>query len=384
LRSDPHFPSVAASLACGRLSIDLGALVDNWRKLASLSAPARPGAVVKADAYGLGLTPVVEALYAAGCRDFFVAQPQEGVDVRLSAPDARIYVITGAFKGAEGAFVEYRLIPLISSPGQLSAWVSAARQAGAVQPFGLHVDTGMNRSGLTLAEALGASNDLNALKSAGLSLLMSHFACADAPDHPMITRQLESFQMVRTAFSGIESSLANSAGILTGLARSTDLTRPGIALYGGEAVNGMSNPMKPVVTAEARIIQIRQAKKGETVSYGATVTLERDTKIAVAAMGYADGFHRAGGAGVAMRQTGTQAGAGAIAGHKVPILGRVTMDFTMFDVTDIPESILQANEWIELFGNTIALDDAARAAGTIGYELLTSLGQRYHRAYVSG
>jgi alanine racemase len=363
------------------LTIDLAALVDNWRKLATLSAPARPGAVVKADAYGLGAAPVVDALYAVGCRDFFVAQPQEGLDVRRSAPDARIYVITGAFKGSEGAFAEHRLIPLVSSAEQLTAWVTAARQAGVSRPFGLHVDTGMNRSGLALSKALAA--DVGALTAAGLCLVMSHFTCADAPDHPMNARQTKSFQKVREAFSGIESSLANSAGILTGLAKSTDLARPGIALYGGEAVNGMPNPMQPVVTAEARIIQIRHANKGETVSYGATVTLERDTKIAVAAVGYADGFHRAGGSGVVLRQTGVSAGAGALGGHKVPILGRVTMDFTMFDVTDVPDSVLQAKEWIELFGPTITLDDVARAAGTIGYELLTSLGHRYHRAYVS-
>jgi alanine racemase len=381
LGSDLHFPSIAPALACGRLTVDLAALVDNWRKLAAVSAPARPGAVVKADAYGLGVAPVVAALYAAGCRDFFVAQPQEGVDVRYSAADARIYVITGAFKGSEGAFAEHRLIPLVSSAEQLTAWVTAAQQAAVVRPFGLHIDTGMNRSGLTIAEALAA--DAGALRSAGLCLAMSHFACADSTGHSMNVQQLESFQTVRTAFSEIESSLANSAGILTGLAKNTDLTRPGIALYGGEAVNGMPNPMKPVVTAEARIIQIRAAKKGETVSYGATVTLERDTKIAVAAAGYADGFHRAGGSGVALRQTGITAGAGAVGGHKVPILGRVTMDFTMFDVTDMPDGVLQANAWIELFGPTVALDDAARAAGTIGYELLTSLGARHSRHYLA-
>ncbi len=381
--SDRQFTGVASALACGRLTVDLGALVENWRTLAALSAPARPGAVVKADAYGLGMPPVVEALYAAGCRDFFVAQPQEGIEVRAAAPDARIYVITGAFKGAESAFAEHRLIPLISSPSQLSAWIAMARQAGAARPFGLHVDTGMNRSGLTLDEALAASANVDALKSAGLGLIMSHFACADAPDHPMNAAQTESFQSVRAAFSGVESSLANSAGILTGLAKNTNLTRPGIAIYGGEAVNGIANPMRPVVTAEARIIQIRTAKKGETVSYGATVTLARDTKIAVAAVGYADGFHRAGGSGVALRLTGIPAGAGAIGGHKVPILGRVTMDFTMFDVTDVPDSVLQGSEWVELFGPNIPLDDAARSAGTIGYELLTSLGHRYHRAYVS-
>jgi alanine racemase len=380
LGSSTQLTGVAPDLACGRLTIDLSALVENWRALTAMSAPARPGAVVKADAYGLGVQPVVTALYKAGCRDFFVAQPQEGIEVRALLPDARIYVITGNLKGSERAFAWDRLIPLISSSEQLADWLSWVKLAP--QPFGLHVDTGMNRSGLTLSGAL--ATDTGALKAAGLCLVMSHFACADEPDHPMNARQLESFQQVRNAFSGVESSLANSAAIITGLAKGTNLTRPGIAIYGGEAVNGIANPMKPVVAAEARIIQIRKAKKGETVSYGATVTLERDTTIAVAALGYADGFHRAGGSGVALRQTGLSAGVGAIAGQKVPILGRVTMDFTMFDVTDIPDQVLDKTEWIELFGQTIKLDDAARAAGTIGYELLTSLGRRYNRTYVSG
>jgi alanine racemase len=383
LGSNPHFTGVEPDLACGRLTIDLSVLAENWRALAAISAPARPGAVVKADAYGLGVRPVVTALHEAGCRDFFVAQPQEGVEVRSSAPDARIYVITGAFSGSEAVFAEHQLIPLISSPGQLSGWLAGTSRAGASRPFGLHVDTGMNRSGLTLADALAASREASTLKAAGLDLVMSHLACADEPGHPMNAQQIESFQQARSAFSGIESSLANSACIITGLAKGTDLTRPGIAIYGGEAVNGIANPMKPVVTAEARIIQIRTAKKGETVSYGATMALTRDTKIAVATVGYADGFHRAGGSGVALRQTGIASGAGAIGGRRVPILGRVTMDFTMFDVTDIPDQTLDKSDWIELFGPTIALDDAARAAGTIGYELLTSLGHRYHRAYVS-
>jgi alanine racemase len=381
LDSTPHFASVSPDLACGRLTIDLSALAYNWRALAAMSAPARPGAVVKAGAYGLGIHPVATTLYKAGCRDFFVAQPQEGVEVRAILPDAKIYVITGLLKGSEREFAWHRLIPLVSSKEQLSAWIDTVSRTAA-QPFGLHVDTGMNRSGLTQAEALAA--DTSALKTAGLSLIMSHFACADDPSHSMNSEQLESFQKVRTVFSGIESSLANSAAIITGLAKGTGLTRPGIAMYGGEAVNGMANPMKPVVTAEARIIQIRHAKKGETVSYGATVTLERDTKIAVAAVGYADGYHRGGGAGVALRQTGSPLGFGGVGFHRLPILGRVTMDFTMFDVTDVPDYTLGNVQWIELFGHTIALDEAARAAGTIGYELLTSLGRRYHRTYVSG
>ena len=280
---------------------------------------------------------------------------------------------------AEAAFVEHRLIPLVSSAEQLADWSQLVRKTGRPQPYGLHVDTGMNRSGLTLAETGLAATQVQVLKAAGLQTVMSHFVCADEPTHAMNTRQAESFQSVRAAFSGIESTLANSAAILTGRTLSTDLTRPGIAIYGGEAVNDMANPMQTVVTAEARIIQIRHAKAGETVSYGAMQTLERDTKIAVASVGYADGFHRSGGHGVAMRETAQPKGCGFVAGNRVPILGRITMDFTMFDVTDVPDALLDQSGWIELFGKNISVDDAARAGGTIGYELLTALGRRYNR-----
>ena len=377
-----HSPS-GTDLACGRLTIDRAALVANWYKLDVLSRPGRASAVVKADAYGLGIEIVVPALAAAGCGDFFVAQPEEGIVVRTLAPDARIFVISGAFTGSEKALAAHRLIPLISSAEQLASWSQLVRQTGAPQPFGLHVDTGMNRSGLTLAEMKLAAMQVPVLRAAGLQVIMSHFACADEPNHEMNAQQAESFQNVRNAFSGIESTLANSAAILGNALHGTGLTRPGIAIYGGEALNDVPNPMRPVVTAEARIIQIRHAKTGETVSYGATETLKRDTKIAVASVGYADGWHRSGGNGVALRQTGNPKGCGFLEGHRVPILGRITMDFTMFDVTDVPDALLDQAQWIELFGQNISIDDAARAAGTIGYELLTSLGRRYQRLVVN-
>ncbi len=371
------------AIAGARLTIDVVALLPIGRKLNALSAPGRAGAVVKANAYGLCIDVVVPALFDAGCDTFFVAQTHEGIDVRALAPEARIFVIYGAPKGTESALLNYNLIPLICTAEQLERWGQLIRSLGRPLPYGLHIDTGMNRTGLTMAEAMLVGTHVDVLKASGLCHIMTHPACADDVGHPMNLQQAHEFQNIRAIFSDIESSFANSAAILTGKAYGTDISRPGIAIYGGDAVNDVANPMKSVVTAEARIVQIRSAKAKDTVSYGATQVLTRDTKIAVCAVGYADGYHRSSGNGVPMRATDRATGFGFIAGHKVPILGRVTMDFTMFDVTEVPDAILEENEWVELFGKNITIDDAARAAGTIGYEILTSLGSRYHRVVSS-
>jgi alanine racemase len=370
---------IDAALAGGRLTIELGALVRNWKKLTALAPSAETGAVVKADAYGLGAEPVVKALAKAGCRTFFVAYAHEGAAVRRAAPEARIFVLTGAEAREYRAYVTSALIPMLSSVEQVRLWLAE----GPNLPFGINVDTGMNRLGLHAGEAAILGADGVVLQAAGLCHIMSHLACADDPAHPMNQRQLKVFQRLAGIHSDVESSLANSAGILLGSAFHFKLTRPGIALYGGEAVNGIENPMEPVAQLEMRVMQVRTAMAGETVSYGATMTLKRNTRIAVCGTGYADGFHRASGAGVAVRESGRPAGFGFIAGKKVPILGRVTMDLTMFDVTDSPEGTVKAGDFVELFGQSIALDDAARSAGTIGYEMLTSLGRRYHRSVMA-
>jgi alanine racemase len=371
-------PGIDAELAGGRLTVDFGALVRNWRKLAALAPSAETGAVVKADAYGLGVEPVAGALAKAGCKTFFGAYAHEGAAVRRAAPEARIFVLTGAEPHEYGACVKSALTPMLSSVEQVRLWLAE----GPNLPFGINVDTGMNRLGLHPGEAAIIGADSLVLQGAGLCHIMSHLACADDPTHPMNRRQLQVFQRLAEIHSDVESSLANSAGIFLGKDFHFDLTRPGIALYGGEAVNGAPNPMEPVARLETRVMQVRTAMAGETVSYGATVTLNRKTRIAVCGTGYADGFHRSSGAGVALRKTGRPAGFGFIAGKKVPILGRVTMDLTMFDVTGLPDGAVKAGDFVELFGKNIAFDDAAGAAGTIGYEMLTSLGRRYHRQYL--
>ncbi len=286
--------------------------------------------------------------------------------------------------GNEALFFDNDLVPIVNSEEQLAVYMSAISERGD-HPCVLHVDTGMNRLGLSVDEALALANDPARPASFSPVLVMSHLAAADSPDHPLNARQLAAFRAVSAAYEGIPASLANSAGIHLGPDYHFDLTRPGIATYGGECVNDVANPMRPVVTAEARIVQVRQAKAGETASYGATAVLARDTVIAIASVGYADGYLRAQSAtGVPLRQTGIGGGVGFLHGQRVPVLGRVTMDLTLFDVTDLPAGSVRAGDYIELFGSNIRVDDAARAAGTIGYEMLTSLGLRYERRYIEG
>ncbi|NTF61018.1 alanine racemase [Rhizobium rhizogenes] len=366
-----------------RLTVDLDALVENWRDMAHRSGRARTSAVVKADAYGLGIEDVGEALYLAGARDFFVATADEGATLRLYAPDARIFVLSGIWPGMERVFFENDLVPVIASEEQLTFWMSVLSDYGDY-PCALQVDTGFNRLGLPMEDALALADDVSRPASFAPVLVMSHLACGDDPANPMNRQQLEAFRKVSAAFEGIEASLANSAGIFLGPEYHFDLTRPGIATYGGEAVPGIANPMRPVATAEARIIQTRFVKAGETVGYGRAMQLTRDSRLAIVSAGYADGYMRGqSSGGVPLRQTDLPGGHGFIAGHRVPVAGRITMDLTIFDITDLPDNLVRAGDYVELFGSNILVDDAARAAGTIGYELLTSLGLRHERRYVS-
>ena len=362
------------------LDIDLGALAANWRAMAARSGPASASAVVKANGYGLGIDPVVRTLSEAGCRDFFTATIDEAITARRLAPHARILVLNGIYPGTEQSFRRHRLTPILCSMEQVQLWDEACKRDGRL-PYALHVDTGMNRLGVTTPEALALAEREADNRP---SLIMSHLACADDPDRGDNARQLKSFQTVRGAFQGIESSLSNSAGIFLGGAYLCDLTRPGIALYGGEAVNRAENPMQVVATAKARILQIRRAPAGSTVSYGGTARVTRDTKIAVCAVGYADGYLRSlSGSGVPLRDTDAQAPVASLHGQAIPVLGRVTMDLTMFDVTDVVGQEVRCGDFVELFGKSHRLDDLARSAGTIGYEILTSLGSRYARHYQS-
>jgi len=376
--------TLSPNLAGGRLTVDLDALVANWRALDRRSKPGRAAAVVKANAYGLGIDAVSGALAGAGCQSFFVATADEAVSLKRLAPDADVYVMNGIHAGSVAAIAAGDIIPCLSSLDQIDMWADHCRQHGTRRVAALAVDTGMNRLGLTADEArkFALTNRLEHIVP--IIHVMSHFACADRPDHPLNREQLVRFQSVMAEFENIDSSLSNSAAVISAGAYGASMTRPGIAIYGGEALEGAANPMKPVVTLEGRIIQIRDGKPGETVSYGAAHSITRNVRIAIVSTGYADGYPRSGsGAGVPLRNAEPVSLYGMIGGHRVPQIGRVTMDLTMFDVTDVPAHVLE-DGWIELIGPNVPLDEVARACGTIGYEVLTGLGKRFARHYRGG
>ena len=361
--------------AGGLLTIDLAAIAANWKMLASTTVPVECAAVVKGDGYGCGLEPVTRALARAGCRTFFVADVAEGRRVRALAPDAVIYVLNGLMPSSAQAFAADDLRPVINSTTELAEWDAFVAIHNWRGGAALHIDTGMNRLGLTIDEAVAIAPRLQS-ESHGFTLLMSHLACADVPDHPMNDQQIRQFREIRILYRGLASSLANSSAIFLGGTVYCDLVRPGVALYGVNPTPGRKNPMRPVVELKGRIIQVRTIGKGETVGYGATFTAGRQSRIAVVAVGYADGFLRSASA-----SRGKSAAEVVVAGRRCPVAGRVSMDLFAVDVTSLPEGTVRRGDLATLIGDGMSIDDLAAAMGTIGYELLTNLGRRYHRVY---
>lgn len=360
----------------GLLTIDLGAAAGNWRELKQRASPSRCAAVVKANAYGLGLEPVAMALANAGCDTFFVALLDEARRLRAALPTAAIYVLDGLMPGMAPEFRKLRVEPVLSSWPEIDEWDAFARDSGEPLPAAIHIDTGMARLGLTDQEAsiLAERRRLLEFKP---SLVMSHLACADEPAHPLNARQIARFREMIAMFPGIPASLANSAGLLAHAHSHFDLVRPGIAIYGGRAVMTEENPMRPVVRLDLRILQVRSAADGATVGYGATQSVKRGSRLAICAAGYADGIFRAVGS------TDQRSGAEAIvAGRRCPFVGRVSMDLIAIDVSEVPETEVGRGDFATLIGDGITVDDFAAHAGTIGYEALTSLGRRYTRVYV--
>ena len=364
-----------ADSAGGVLTIDLAAIEANWKKLAGMTVPVECAVVVKGDAYGCGLEPVTTKLHKAGCRTFFVADLAEARRVRALLRDATIYVLNGVLPNTGPALMDAHLRPVINSPTELAEWdafVAANRWGGGAA---LHIDTGMNRLGLTVEEGVAIASRAKS-ETHGFTLLMSHFACADTPDHPMNDRQIRLFRELRILYRGIPSSLANSSGIFLGGSVHCDLVRTGAALFGVNPTPGHKNPMRPVIEVKGRIIQVRHLKKGDSVGYGAAFTTTRPTRLAIVAVGYADGYARAASAA-----KGKPAAEVIIAGKPCPLAGRVSMDVIAVDVTDLPEGSARRGDLATLIGGELGVDELGAAAGTIGYEVLTSLGRRYHRVY---
>jgi alanine racemase len=363
--------------ANGVLTIDLDAIIANWRKLESRGVPAECAAVVKANAYGCGIEPVVRALAGAGCKTFFVATLDEARRARASAPAATIYVLDGFFAGSGPVFADLNARPVIGDLSELAEWDAFCKVNGFHGGAAIHIDTGMNRLGISIAEAEALSARA-AQPDHGITLVMSHLACAEELHNPLNARQVAAFREVARLFTGVPASLANSSGIFLSPQFLFDLVRPGAALYGVNPTPEADNPMQQVVDVKARVVQVRNVERGDTVGYGATWTARRPTRLAIVAAGYADGYFRAAG-GV----DGVRSADATVAGRRCPIAGRISMDLTAIDITDLP-SPMRRGQMVTLVGDGITVDELARHFGTIGYEVLTSLGERYQRVYRGG
>ncbi len=370
-------PLLSANANAGAvLTIDLDALRSNYRALCSLAGGIECSAVVKADAYGLGIERVVPALWQAGCRTFFVALLDEAVRVLAVVPHARVYVLNGLFVDNAVHFLESGASPVLSSLEEIREWQTTCRSSGKRCPSALHVDTGINRMGISEAEfAVWADNQRQGT-DISVTLVMSHLACAEERNHPMNEIQLEKFGEVQRRMIDTPASLANSAGSLLDPRYHFDMLRPGIALYGGNSLLPCSIHLKPVVHLAGRIMQVRDVPSGGGVGYGATWVARRDSRIAVVGAGYADGYFRAA--------TGNRSGPAAycsIDGTNVQVVGRISMDMITVDVTDIDPDRAARGKFVELLGDNVLIDDFAQFSGTIGYEVLTNLGSRYARVY---
>ena len=365
-----------------RRTVRLKAIAANYRTYCRLTAPTAVAAVVKADAYVMGVAKVAPSLADAGCESFFVARLEEGITLRKLVPKARIFVLDGAHPDSVPALIRYRLTPVLGSLAQIAAWSAASEVSRTALDAVLHVDTGMNRLGLP-SDELAILSGQHGKRLAGLNLVlvMSHLACADQPDNKMNAEQLSRFRQALAMLPPAPASLAASHGAMLGLDYHFDLVRPGVALYGadpqspeGRGPQGKtSNLMQTACVLTARVLQVRRIDSGERVGYAATFRAKRPSMIATVALGYADGFPRA--------LSGK--GAAVLHGKRVPIAGRVSMDLITLDVSDLAIDLKgppHVGEEVELLGDTISMGEVAQAAGTNEYEILTRL-RRVPRRY---
>jgi len=377
-RRERHCPAMDRSdetaftdFEAAHLTVRLSAIADNFKATQRLAGPAAVAAVVKADAYGSGLAPAAGALAAAGCDTFFVARLEEGLALRPLVPKARIFVLDGAQPDMVPALIAHNLTPVLNANAEIAAWSAAAHATRRTLDAAIHIDTGMNRLGLPASElATLAGEHGKRLAGVRVVLWVSHLACSDEPESKMNRLQLDRFKTALAMLPQAPASLSSSGGILLGKEYLFDMVRPGLALYGGNPQPGNPNPFAPAVRLTARLMQLRRAEKGETVGYGASFRTKRVSLLGTAGLGYADGIFRA----VSNR------GAVAVGGVRAPVVGRVSMDLVTFDLTDVPGTLAPGMD-VEFVGETISLEEIAAAAGTISYEILTSLSRRARRSY---
>ena len=360
---------VDAGLA--RLEIDLGAIAANWRALTALHPAGAVAGVVKAGAYGLGAMQVAPALFASGCRHFFTAHLAEAVALRDLVPGAMVAVLNGMAAGSESGFVAHDVLPVLNTPGEIARWGGLARRLGRALPALLHVDTGMNRLGLDGGQMARLAGDPGLMDGIDLRYVMTHLVASEVAADPMNAVQRDRFAAACAAWPAVPRSFANSSGMFLGADFASDLARPGAALYGINPTPGQPNPMRPVVRLMARVLALRDVPAGASVGYNSSWVATRPSRIATVGVGYADGWLR----------SHSGRGHAVFDGAPVPLVGRVSMDLTTFDATDHPR--LRDGDWLELIGPARPVDDVAGAAGTNGYEVLTSLGRRYQRVWSS-
>jgi alanine racemase len=356
------------------ITIDLDSLEANYRFCSAQLHPATCAAVVKADAYGLGVQKIAPVLRRAGCRQFFTATHREGITLRSLLADAEIYVLEGVTEGSLAAFCDHQLVPVLITPAHSSLWAAQARALGRPLPAIFDIDTGMSRLGFgerELEQLLERPEDLEWLDT---RYIMTHYACADQPGAVKTREQLDRFNRLRRLLPPAPTSVGNSAGGLLGRAFSGDMARLGIALFGGNPYQNEMPELKPVLRVQSQVLQLREIGKGTTVGYGATWSAKKNVRIATVGTGYADGYPWSlGNRGIA-----------SISGHRVPVVGRVSMDTIMLDVTRVPDDLLQVGIMVDLIGPGISLEEVAELAGTINYEILTRLSQRARRKYLGG
>lgn len=353
--------------------IDLAALSLNYRQLQELAKNAETAAVVKANGYGLGLEQVGKELFAAGCRTFFVAYFCEGERLRQAVPEANIAVLGGLEVPTFKESMALGLTPVLNSLGALQDWATFARQNAMELPAIIHLDTGMNRLGLSITEQKQLSEKPDLMNGLHICAYMTHCISSEEFDSDLTPVQREKFLQIVRQLPPAPLSMANSSCLFWGKDFHFDLVRPGVALFGGNPTPQTQNPMHNVLTVQTKILQIREVDAGMTVGYGATHRFEHAARVATLAIGYADGFHRSFGPN----------GSVLIGTHSAPIIGRVSMDLITIDVTHIPESLAHPGGMATLIGAHRPIDAVANEAGTIAYEVLTSLGQRVTRQYLN-
>jgi alanine racemase len=347
------------------LEIDLDAIAGNWRALCA----GPTAAVLKADAYGVGAARVAARLHAEGCRHFFVSHPDEAFEIRDRVPGAMLAVLNGLWPGVAPLLVAQDVTPVLGSLAEIDGWTAQARACGHALPALLHVDTGMNRLGLD-EHAVGVlAGDPDRLRGIDLRYVMTHLVSAECPEDPVNELQRQRFAAACARLPAAPRSFANSSGLFLGPGYASDLARPGAALYGINPTPGHANPMRPVVRLRARVLQLRDVPPGESVGYNGQWTASRPSRIATVSVGYADGFLRAL----------TNRAIAYFDDRPVPLVGRVSMDLSTFDVTETPD--VMQGDWLDLIGPHNPVEALAGQAGTNGYEVLTSLGRRYKRAY---